>query len=411
MGLAGLAGTSWLLILALAEARSIPGPERFVVERRMRQKLSLGEPSAVLIKVSNFSKTYVDFRLVDLLPSALVSNPEYPQLTLRVAARESAQVGYTVIPSERGQYDLLHVDVQVHGRLGLAMRQFRIPQPHSIRVYPCCPPAPHKGLSQRQVLQQTGERKFRLPGQGTDFDHLRNYNMEDDVRSIDWKATARCTVPVVRCYQMERHQTVLLALDAGRLMSARAGGRAKFEWCLEGSCALAQAALLRGDHVGVLCYADRVLRYVPPRGGANHLQTILESLYSLQPLRCESLHDRALAYLRTHHRKRALIAAFTDLADPVSARRLAENLSPFRPTHLPLLITVRDQELVSLATSMPAGQGDLYRVAVANELWLEREETLLQMRQRGILTIDCAAQSLKAETLQTYLDIKLRNRL
>jgi uncharacterized protein (DUF58 family) len=250
-----------------------------------------------------------------------------------------------------------------------------------------------------------------VPVQGTDFDHLRDYTTQDDIRSIDWKATARSSTPVARSYQSERHQTVLLALDAGRLLAARAGERAKFEWCLEAACSLAQAALSQGDQVGVLCYADRILAYVPARPGASHIQAILDNLYSIQPRRCESLHDRAIAYLRSQQRKRALIAIFTDLGDPTSAGRLLQSLLPLRPTHLPLILTIHDQEMDSLAHSLPADQTALYRVAVANQLLKERHQVLLELRRQGALTLDRPAQDLKLEAVQTYLDVKLRNRL
>jgi uncharacterized protein (DUF58 family) len=194
-------------------------------------------------------------------------------------------------------------------------------------------------------------------------------------------------------------------------MAARAGSRPKFEWTLEAACGLAQWVLKKGDQVGLLVYSDRVQALVPPRAGMGQMFPLLEALYNVPIQRCESLHEQAVAQLRVRQSKRSLVAVFTDLADPVSARRLVSSLAALRPKHLPLVLTIRDQELWTQANAQPRDLSAMVSVGVANELLVERQQSLLALRRAGALTVDCPAQELSTRALQSYLDIKTRNRL
>lgn len=410
-GVGSVAGVALLLLLLMTwlETRVLPGPGALEIDRQVGEKLSLGQSSTVRIRLRNLGRRPLSLLLADTPAEELGPLPDSSQFQVQLAARQSAAVEYQLQPARRGRFVLGPLRVRVSGPLGLVQRQFELPLEQKVRIYPRCGSA--GTLMQQKVLEQTGARRFRLPGQGTEFDHLRDYARDDDVRCIDWKATARTQRPMVRCYQADRHQSIMLVLDAGRLLAARAGDRPKFEWCLEAACGLAQVALKRGDHVGLLVYAPRVLAFVPARGGQGQLQAILEAVHCLEVQRCESLHEQAVAQLRRFQRKRALLAWFTDLGDPATARRLLQSLGPLRPAHLPLVLTIRDQEIWDLAGLAPQNTGQLYRVAVANELLAEREQTLLSLRSFGALTVDCPAQDLSLRAVQNYLDIKQRNRL
>ncbi len=407
------AGAGGLLVLlaglALLETRALPRAASLEVERQVGDRLTFGQSSAVRIRLRNLGRRPLNLQLADSPDQELGPLPEHSQFEVHLNGRQSTALEYRLQPEQRGNFWLGPLRVRVGGPLGLVQRQFEIPMQQKVRIYPRCGTA--ATLVQQKVLEQSGSRRFRLPGQGTEFDHLRDYTRDDDVRRIDWKATARGQRPMVRSYQAERHQSIMLVLDAGRLLVARAGSRPKFEWCLEAACGLAQVALRRGDHVGVLVYAQRVLAFLPARAGIGQLQAILDSVYSLGVQRCESLHSKAVAQLRQYQRKRALLACFTDLGDPTSAGRLQASLLPLRPTHLPLVLTIRDQQIWDLAAAIPRNEPEMYRVAVANELLAEREQTLLALRRGGALTVDCPAQDLSLRAVQTYLDIKQRNQL
>lgn len=408
----GLGAGAALLILAMLawlETRVLPRAGALECDRQVGDRLILGQPSLVRIRVRNLQRRELSLELADSPAQELNPRPEHSQFRLQVAGRQSATLEYHLEPEQRGVFSLGSLRVRVSGPLGLVQRQFEVPLSQKVRIYPRCGSA--GSLMQQKVLEQSGARRFRLPGQGTEFAHLREYTRDDDVRWIDWKATARSQRPMVRSYQAERNQSIMLVLDAGRLLAARASERPKFEWCLEAACGLAQVALKRGDHVGLLVYAQRVLSFVPARGGIGQLQAILEGVHTLQVQRCESLHEQAVAQLRRYQRKRALLACFTDLGDPATARRLLHSMGPLRPAHLPLVLTIRDQQVWDLASAPPKNMPEMYRVAVASELLAEREQTLLALRHFGALTVDCPAQDLSLLAVQTYLDIKQRNRL
>lgn len=413
-GLYGLLGLAWVGLLAaatLADGLLLPGRGKFSVERLVSEKLPLGEESPVTLELHNRTRLPLQAVVTDSPPLAFEA--EGARVALAAGPRGRGRGSYAVLPPHRGNYRFEELYVRLQGPLGLGLRHFRLAAPAEVKVYPAYGDMHRfEALQHRFQLLQLGLRQMRLPGQGTDFEQLREYSQDDDVRWIDWNATARMHRPVSRAYQAERNQTLFLALDAGRLMSSRAGERlTRLDHCLNAAVMVAHVALRQGDRVGAMSFADKVLSFVPARGGAAHRGRLMDALYDVRARRTESNFERAISHLRVNQRRRALVVLFTDIQDLPTARRLVTHVASLRPVHLPLVLTIHDRDVRRLAAGTPESEEDLYRAGVAAELLLDRQQVLAELSALGAVVVDCPAQELAMRAVQKYLDLKLRNRI
>jgi uncharacterized protein (DUF58 family) len=263
-------------------------------------------------------------------------------------------------------------------------------------------------LGRRSHLLRTGLHSLRRRGEGRTFESLRDYVRGDDTRHMDWKATARRSKPIVREYEVERHQNVLLMLDAGRMMTAQVGNLTKLDAAVNAALLVTHAAVTHGDKVGLLVFGEDVLAYLPPRAGRTQIGRVLESLYGVQPSLVEPDYGGAFRYLAARRLQRALILVFTDLVDARASARLLRHVSALMPHHLALLVAIADPTLERYAQAVPATIGSVYRQAVARDLLQDRAEALRGITARGGLALDVPPEALNIAVVNRYLEVKRR---
>lgn len=298
------------------------------------------------------------------------------------------------------------------GPLGLAFRRWKIDLPWTVTVYPSLPASRLKAsIAEAVRRREAGLKDVRRLGEGRQFESLREWVPGDDIRSIDWKATARRRKIITRQYEEERRQQVLLVLDAGRLLTAEIGGEARFEYVVRAALWLAFAANHHDDNVGVMAFADGVEHYVTPQRGRRGLRQVLDVLAVIEPKLVEPDYPTAFRYLAVRNRKRALTVFFTDVIDRLASQALVANVASLRPRHLPLVVTLRNPDLDDVATHRPTDTAGAYRKAAAEELLASREEALGQMRRTGAIVLDVVPQQANRAVVEAYLELKRRGRL
>jgi uncharacterized protein (DUF58 family) len=228
---------------------------------------------------------------------------------------------------------------------------------------------------------------------------------------MDWKATARRRKPMVREYEVERHQNVLLMLDAGRMMTATVGALTKLDCAVNAAMLVTHAAVTHGDKVGLLIFAEEVLAYLPPRAGKQQVGRVLEALYRIQPSLIEPDYGAAFRYLATRRLQRALVLVFTDLVDARASARLLRHVAALMPHHLALLTAIADPALERYAREAPAAVGTVYRQAVARDLLEDRAEALRSVTAHGGLALDVPPEGLNLAVVNRYLEVKRRGML
>jgi uncharacterized protein (DUF58 family) len=384
------------------------------VTRYPLQRLSIGRDNPVVLSVQSGNQV-AQIRLRDYYP--LEFEVSTPTLDASLEANSFQELTYTIHPDSRGEYQWGDIQVRQLSPWGLAWHDWKIPASQTVAVYPDL--VGLRSLSIRLTLENTGTmRQARRIGMGTEFAELREYGIGDDIRLIDWKATARRSRPLVRVLEPEREQTLIILLDRGRLMTAQVQGLKRFDWGLNATLSLALAGLHRGDKVGIGVFDREVTTWIPPERGQHQLPKLIERLTPIQPVLLEPDYVGAVTRLVNQQTRRALVVLITDIVDVTASAELLAALVRLTPRYLPFCVTLRDPQVDRLAHTPPVlekeKQGAIeatYARAVALDLLAQRQVAFAQLKQKGVLVLDAPANQISEQLVDRYLQLKARNLL
>ena len=400
-----------LLAVATFDAWNSKLPNRVRIERHFGSRFAVGAETEVRIDIANHTPR-------DL---SLVVKDEYPpqmklagarEARVHVDAQTSASLAYWLTPPKRGRFQFGLIAVRFLSSWRLVWKQTHVGETTAVKVYPNMRRAREaelKALGARSFV--AARRKSQWRGEGRDFESLRDYVRGDEMRHISWTATARRGKLVTRQYQMERDQTILIALDAGRLMTARIENETKLDSAVHATLALMSAAARAGDNAGLLVFGRKIKAFLPPKRGAEHLDAALEALYAVEPEMIEPSYARAFEFISANSRRRALVVVITDLVDEEGSRELLSSLKLLRPRHLPLVVTIADRDLKAVVREPPENVREMFTQSVAEEIIHLREAALRLVESQGGLALDVTAAVLAPKLLETYLRVKERGLL
>jgi uncharacterized protein (DUF58 family) len=401
-----------IALAALGDLAALLG-RRLEVRRETAAIFSVGRANAVTLHLKNCSRrplrgTVMDDPVGEAATSGLPAAFELPPLG-------AAVVRYELTPARRGPRELGAVTVRYASPLGLVDRQERTELPARVDVYPDVHAARALEMLRRQGRQDARLGSLRVRGGDTEFERLRPYQVGDEVRHIDWRASARRDDPTVRQYQAESNQNVVFALDVGRAMRGESsgGGQAitSVDHALNAALLAADVALRGGDKAGFFAFDDAPRAYVPPTGGRAGARKLTRAVHALDAGMNATDYHAAMGFLRSQSRARSLLIVFTNLLEPRSARELASSLKGLLPRHLPLCVLMRDLDIESLALAPARGEADLYVRAAAAENLAWREGLIVQLKRHGVLVLDARPGDVTPELVKRYLEIKARRLL
>lgn len=322
-----------------------------------------------------------------------------------------ARVLRRYLPGLRGRFVLGDLRLRVWGPLGLVARQARFAGAQALAVEPAL-------LRLRETLRlaasdrwrDLGVRRLRRPGVSSEFESLREYVHGDEVRRVDWKASARRAKPMVRNYQLERGQELLILVDCGRRMRAAEAegaqaGWTKLDWALDAALELAAVALSKGDRVGVAGFERDLVAYVPPARGRRAQASLTQALFPLQPSAREADLARALKALAVRHRRRATVLVLSDVADPLSLEEQRAALAAASRRHRLVFAALDDPSLRRAAETYAE---DPVCGAAALELASERRRSLRVLATSGARVLDAVPAEAAAPLLAAWLEERRR---
>lgn len=339
---------------------------------------------------------------------ARVRQPVPPDLAL-VPSEADGRLDASLLPRRRGRHLLPAPAVRVQGRLGLARVTSRSGTEAEVLVYPDLPAA-------HRLVTAVRQGRFRDPGLltrgplglGTDFESIRDYLPDDDIRQVNWRASARVGRPMSNQYRVEQDRNVICCVDAGRLMAAPvADDVTRLDAVLDAAVAVALVADEVGDQCGALAFADTVKRRVPPRrrGG----RAVVDALFDLEPTPVEA--DYEAAFRRVGGGKRSLVLVFTDLLEETAARPLVEAIPVLARRHHVVVASVRDPDLDALVRTPPTQVADVLAASVVIDALDARERVAAQLRRAGADVLEAPAHALAAACVASYLRAKARARV
>ena len=394
------------LVAVLVDGRRAPGAARLRARREHDDPLSVGRPNPVGVRIEldgggRYRATVRDEHPADMRASVEVTRLWIP-----------GEVAYTLTPPVRGSREFGRTVVRAEGPWRLGWRQSSLGAATTVRVDPDLSAVrSFEALGRRGQLAEMGVRSLRRPGEGTEFERVRDAVPDDPLRTINWRATARSGRLMATELIPERAQPVIICLDHGRLMGVGAGELTKLDHAINAALLLVHVALRSGDRAGLLAFDDRVTVALSPRAGRGQMRAVLDALQPLRAGLIEADYDEALAYLSRWQRRRALLAIFTDVLDTDQGAALLRQCARLRRRHLPLVITMRDPALDDAARLWPREPAESYARAVAGGLLADREASLRVLRRSGVDTLDADARTLSPRLVNRYLELKRRARL
>ena len=406
-----------LAILVAVDIGLAASPSRLRYARSPDTSARLAQQVDAGLLIHNDGRRRFRGQIRDAWPPSARAEPRAH--TVNIAAGQREHVDTVLRPVRRGDQRAATVTARSIGPLGLAGRQRSRPVPGQVRVLPPFLSRKHLPSRLAKLREIDGLLPTLIRGQGTEFDSLREYVVGDDVRSIDWRATARRADVMVRTWRPERDRRVVIVLDTGRMAAGRVGvdptaadpaGWPRLDWSMDAALLLAALASRAGDHVDFLAH-DRVSRAgVFGASRTELLAQLVDAMAPLQPTLVESDWRAMVAAIARRTRRRSLVVLLTDL----NATALDEGLLPVLPLlsakHHVMIAAVADPRVDELA----AGRSDaaaVYDAAAAERARNDRHAIASRLRRSGVEVVDAAPTEIAPALADRYLAMKAAGRL
>ncbi len=398
-----------VLVVMVADFFVAPGPSDIDVIREFPASLTLGERGELRWLVQNRSGRSARVSVADALWPSLGASRRSSRFT--VGANKQHRFSASIEPQRRGRFPFGAVTIRTTGPLRLVNRQQTRDVPGTLAVLPAYPSRELMRTRMRIPLE-TGIRSVRTRGTGTDFDQLREYRPGDDIRRVDWAATARQPKAIVRDYRAERNQHVVALLDNGRVMAGTVGDAPRVEHAMDAVLGLTQVASRIGDNVGLVTFDNQVRGIVPVSNSKAQFARVTEAMYLLDTQYDESAYRTAFTTAASRFRRRSLFVVFTDLVESVVADSLLPALPALTNTHLVMIAAVRDPDVAEWARATSHGAVDeAFRSASAVASLNARDRAIARLTAAGAIVVDAKPGELAIDVVDRYLELKAKGRL
>lgn len=395
-----LALTDWLLLYGR-------GKTAFTAMRLAPQRFSLGDENAVVLEAVNRYAFPVEINFIDELPFQFQKRDFLLQEKMAPHARRS--FSYHLKPLTRGVYEFGRLLAYVKSPLGLLQRRFETALPETVKVYPAFLQLRRYELMARTGLNQAGQQKIRRMGQSLEFEKIKDYVTGDDVRNINWKATARQGSLMVNTFTDTRRQQVYCLIDKGRNMKASFGGMTLLDYSINAALATLHTVLLRNDLAGLVTFSHNKVEILPAGNRKDQQQLLLEALYRQETDFKDPDYAGLYQQLFRAVGERSLLLLFTNFETASSLERQLPYLKQIARRHLLCVIFFQNDLLASLARQPAESLEEIYVHTLAARFNYDKRQILRELRRHGILALMSSPASLSTDVVNKYLELKARH--
>ena len=407
-GVALLVVNGLLLVAIAADVALAAATRPLQLTRAGETKVLLGQSAPVTLTVANRGRRTLRADIRDAWPPSAGAQPHH--VRIRVPAAGQATLTSTLTPTRRGDKQAAVVTIRSLGPLGLAARQARRPVPWTVRVLPPFGSRRHLPGKLSRLRQLDGQHRALLRGQGSEFDSLREYVAGDDVRSIDWRATARRRDVMVRTWRPERDRRILIVLDTGRTSAGRVAGIPRLDTSMDAALLLTALAVRAGDRIDFLAVDRRLRARVVGASRSAVLPAVTDAMAAIEPELVETDAAALASAALTTARQRSLIVLLTDLNPAAVEEGLLPRLPLLAARNQVLVAAVADPALAEMAAGR-ADAGQVYAAAAAEQARAGRQRTSALLQRHGALVVDAPPDRLPPALADAYLELKAAGRL
>lgn len=404
---------SWLVlcVLLLAVDTALAASPRAVrLSRGLPGAIRLGETAVSTLTIFNTGRRRIRGLARDAWQPSAGASPR--RFRISVAPGRQTVASTSLLPFRRGERTASAVTVRSYGPLRLGGRQATHPLPGAVRVLPRFSSRKHLPSRLARLRELDGRTSVMVRGQGTEFDSLREYVRGDDVRSIDWRATARRSDLMVRTWRPERDRRVVMVVDSGRTSAARIGDEPRLDTAFESALLLGALASRAGDRVDLAITDRRVRGRVQGATGAALLSSMVQTMATIDPELVETDWSAVPALVRSITAQRSLVVLATTLDAPGAARGLLAALPQLTARHLVVVASVVDPAVSAAAAASARGTREgVYRAASAERALLDVARVSAAVRQLGAEVVTGSPSDLPPALADRYLALKAAGRL
>lgn len=407
----------WLilsLVLVFADLLLAASPRRVALTRDVPARVRLGESVVATLVVENTGRRTIRGIVRDAWQPSAGAHPTRTRVSIRGGERKAIRTGLT--PIRRGERKAVHVTIRSFGPMRLAARQATMGAPGAIRVLPPFHSRKHLPSRLARLRELDGRTSVMIRGQGTEFDSLREYVRGDDVRSIDWRATARRQDPqggqllMVRTWRPERDRRVVIVIDSGRTSAARIAGEPRIDTAFESALLLAALATRAGDRVDLLIFDRRVRGRVQGASGPELLSRMVDTMATVDPELIEPDWSAVPGLVRSVTSQHALVVIATAIDAPGASRGLLAVLPQLTRRHTVVVSSVTDPDVLA-ATRDRSRRTEVYLAAAAERALLDQSRVAAAIRQLGGDVVTGSPSDLPPALADRYIALKAAGRL
>jgi len=403
---------AWILVYLLSialfiDTRMLYAKAGLDGNRILPEKFSNGDANLIHLYLSNTYSFTTRLEIVDELPFQFQKRDFKLSTTLKPNQKKT--LNYSVIPVERGDYSFGYVHVYTSSPLRLIKRKISFNAKQNVKVYP--------SFLQMKKLEfmlldnkaaNIGFKKIRRIGQSKAFEQIKEYVQGDDVRTVNWKATAKHGQLMVNQYQDERMQTVYTIIDSSRVMKLPFNGLSLLDYAINSSLAFSNIALKKGDKVGLVDFSNTLGKIIPAQGKPSHLQKILESLYAINTQFLDADYSLLQTTIQRRIKQRSLLFLYTNFEHISSLKRQLPYLRAIAKKHVLVVVFFENSLLKTISTSQGNTLQEVSQAMVAQQFEYDKKMIVKLLEKRGIQAILTKPESLSIATINKYLELKAK---
>lgn len=384
----------------------LPG-DSILASRRLPARFSNGDENIVDISLYNSYPFPCNLRIIDEIPFQFQNRSFY--FDLRLAPKEKKNLQYTLRPVSRGEYHFYSLNLFAKSPFGIIIRRYTIDAAATVKVYPSFHHLrKYELMAFSSELTETGTRRIPKLGHSLEFEQIQEYVSGDDIRLVNWRATARKGSLMVNHFSDERSQQIFCVIDTGRMMKMPFNGMTLVDYAINASLVLSKVALSRSDKAGLISFSKTTDRYVPADRKSGQMERILDQLYHLQSVFSESDYEQLYSFVRQRIPQRSFLILFTNFESMNSMERQQQYLRKMAKKHLVLVIFFQNSSLVDLAEQEAKDIESLYEKTISEKFLLEKKLMIKLLNQYGIHTLYTKPGELSIHSVNKYLELKAR---
>lgn len=386
------------------------GKNKIQGHRLLPDKFSNGDDNQVKITIDNNFGFMVNLTIIDEVPVQFQMRNFNRKLSIK--SKEKDNLTYHLRPTERGEYHFGNLNIYATSNLGLVAKRFCFDQNAMVPTYPSFKQLrKFELLNINNNLQDYGLKKIRRIGHTMEFEQIKDYVLGDDLRSINWKATAKKNSLMVNQFQDEKSQPIYSIIDKGRVMKMPFEGLSLLDYAINATLVISSIALKKHDKAGMLSFSKNIENMVVAQRRNSQMHLILNSLYNIKTDYYESDFSRLYAHIKRHITQRSLILLYTNFETLDSLNRQFAYLKAIAKNHLIVVIFFKNTELNRIVDEKATTLQQVYDKVIAEKFVFEKRLIVQELKKHGIHSILTAPENLTIDTINKYLEIKSRGLL